>query len=152
VIVLCIQPRLRCYKLGSQVGFHFATLVSPAGRIRIPFRRYDPSVTLLDHPSFPPLLSLFPRATSLEDHRTRSFVRSVMPTSSGSHARTTGLRSEWTSRRAVFRIRGPFSADPVPGAAVRYPSPTNGTVRIARPGASASADDRPARSHPTRRP
>jgi hypothetical protein len=39
------------------------------------------------------LSSLFPRATSLEDHPNISSVRSVMPTSSGSYARTTGLRS-----------------------------------------------------------
>jgi hypothetical protein len=39
------------------------------------------------------LSSLFPRATSIEDHPTRYIVRSVMPTSSGSYARTTGLRS-----------------------------------------------------------
>jgi hypothetical protein len=49
-------------------------------------------------------------------------------------------------------MRGPYSADPVPGAAVRYPSPTNGAVRIVRPGASATTDDRFARSRPERRP
>jgi hypothetical protein len=64
VSVLCIQSRFRCSLVALQVGFHFATLVSPAGRIRIPFRRYDPSVPLLDYPS-PPSLS---QASFLEKH------------------------------------------------------------------------------------
>jgi hypothetical protein len=62
--------------------------------IRIPFRRYDPSVPFIRLSLFSiSPLSLFPRETSLEDHPTRSFFRSVMPTSSGSYARKKGLRS-----------------------------------------------------------
>jgi hypothetical protein len=60
---------------------------NPVPTVR-PFRSF-----IRSSPSSLSLLSLFYRATSLEYDPTRSFVRSVMPTSSGSFSRTTGLRS-----------------------------------------------------------
>jgi hypothetical protein len=97
----------------------------------------------LPHPS---LTSLCRRSPDyiLRPKRHADFKRLLRPGN--------GSPFPWNSRRAAFRIRGPCSVDPVPGAADRYPSPTNGAVRIIRSGASAPADDLPARSRPARRP
>ena len=42
VCVLCIQSRNRCQRAASQVGFRFATLVSPAGRDQNPVSTVRP--------------------------------------------------------------------------------------------------------------
>jgi hypothetical protein len=119
--------------------------------IRIPFRQYDPSVPFfLVSLSFLSSLSLFPRATSFES------PDSILPPKRHADVKRL-LRPENgfplpTSRRAAFRVSGPCSADPIPGAEVRYPYITNGAVKIVRQWARALADDGPARAQPARRP
>jgi hypothetical protein len=113
--------------VASQVGFHFATLVSPSGRIRIPFRRYDPSVPFIRlYISSLSLLSIFPRATSLVYHPTRSFLRSAMPTSSGSYARKTGLRSHGTVDEQPSAFAGPVQ--PIPSRVQQSGAPISPKV------------------------
>jgi hypothetical protein len=72
-----------------------------------PFRSF-----IRSSPSFIPLLSLFPIASSLEDNPIISTVRSVMPTSSGSYARTTGLRSHGPVDEQPSASAGPVQ--PIP--------------------------------------
>jgi hypothetical protein len=82
--------------------------------IRIPFRRYDPSVPFI--PSIPVFslfpFRIFPRATSFEDHPTRSPLRGVMPNSSGSYARKTGLRSHGSVEEQPSAFAGPVQSIP----------------------------------------
>jgi hypothetical protein len=95
--------------------------------IRIPFRRYDPSVPFIRLSLFSlSPLSLFPRAISLEDHPTRSFLRSVMPTSSGSYARKTGLRSHEPVDEQPSAFAGPVQ--PIPSRLQQSGTPISPTV------------------------
>jgi hypothetical protein len=127
--VLCIQSRTGVSKWLPKWDFaslHWSHL--PEG-IGIPFRRYDSSVI----PYFPfkslfslSPLSLFPRATSFEDHPTRSFFRSAMPTSIGSYARKMGLRSHGPVDEQPSAFAGPVQ--PIPSRVQQSGNPTSPTV------------------------
>jgi hypothetical protein len=65
-------------------------------------------------------LSIFPRATSLEDRPTQYFLRRVMPTSSGSYARKAGLRSLGPVDKQPSAFAGPVQ--PIPSRAQQQSS------------------------------
>jgi hypothetical protein len=109
----------------SQVGFHFATLFSPAGRDQNPVSTVRPFRSLYSLFSLSPII-LSPRATSSEGHPTRSPLRGVMPTSSGSYARKTGLRSHGPVDEQPSAFVGPVQ--PIPSRLQQSGDPTSPTV------------------------
>jgi hypothetical protein len=126
--VCCVSVSILVLASGFPSGISLSLHLShlPEG-IRIPFRRYDPNVPFIRLSLFSlSHLSLFSRATSLEDHPTRSFLRSVMPTYSGFYARKKGL----LSHAPVDEQRSAFAGlvQPITSRVQQSGTPTSPTV------------------------